>query len=409
MTQVALPLRRVLFLNHNVRGEGTYLRCLGLGRELARRGISVDIACTNPRRGFFRLERESPEKNLRILLLPEFARTPSYLGCALRTLLGCALVGTRGRAYDLVHAFAIALPSTGLPALLGGLLLPGRLFLDWDDLWGGGLGKHLPAPAHRLLKTLERRLPPLVRPAGLTAPSAELREKFIELGFSASSVRLISNGASFPASAPPEKGRCRELLGLPPGGEIVVSMGRMFDSSLELLLEAFALLAARRPSARMLVVGDLCRYGDLGRLTDRAKARWYALGDRVAFTGGKPPEELPLWLGAADLLVLPLMDSPSDRARFPMRFGDYLVSGRPAVVSGAGEVGRLARETGCAAVSAPGSATSLAEKMLEVLADPARADSLAAAALKLAAGKLSWERIAADLLDFYKIRLKAEG
>ncbi len=51
------------------------------------------------------------------------------------------------------------------------------------------------------------------------------------------------------------------------------------------------------------------------------------------------PELLALYSGAVALL-LPLWDDDRSKARFPFKLGDYLMSGRPVVASGVGEVGK---------------------------------------------------------------------
>jgi len=401
------PPGSVLFLNHNVRGEGTYLRCHNLAASLSELGIAVDLVCTNPRRGRLCVEEQRERNNLRVILLPEFNPTPSYAGCALRAFLAAERVARRGRKYDVIHAFAVAIPSTALPAFLAGRTRPGRLFLDWDDLWGGGLGRHLPRTANWLLNRLERGIPAAAKPLGLTTASRSLRQKFLEAGFPEASILWLPNGADRELPAVPPKKVCRDNLGIEAEGEILIAMGRMFDESLALLLEAFALVLRRRPAARLFVVGDLCTYGDLGAIVARARRRWRKLGRRVVFTGGKQDRELALWLGAADLLVLPLCNVASDQARFPMRFGSYLVSGRPTVASAAGEVGRISRETGCALTTEAGNPADLARGCLEVLADPDLAARLAEKARETAATRLNWETLGSNLLDFYLVRRQA--
>ncbi|HPJ71852.1 MAG TPA: glycosyltransferase, partial [bacterium] len=361
--------RRVLFLNHNVVEEGTFLRCQGLARGLAAQGVEVAISCTDSRKGLGPVRERADAPGVRVRLLPEIADTPSYLGCAWRTLLN--LRELRGR-FDVVHAFAVAIPSTGIPALASRLLPGSGLFVDWDDRWGDGLGKHLPGPAHRLVRFLEKEVLRRGRPRGVTVVSPALQEAAAAAGIPPGRIRIIPNGSPCRERSTVKTAAARRELDVWEEGEVLVSMGRMFDESLDLLLNAFALILKKRPRSRLFVVGDLCRYGGLGRLTAAIKARHSSLGDRVVFTGGCRGRTLDAWLAAADVLVLPLMDTDSDRSRFPMRFGDYLASGRPLAVSAVGEIGRLTREHACGETAAPGDPEALASAVERLLIDPRR-------------------------------------
>jgi len=42
--------------------------------------------------------------------------------------------------YDLLYAFTVAQPQIALPAILAKVLRKKKLIIDWDDIWGKGLG-----------------------------------------------------------------------------------------------------------------------------------------------------------------------------------------------------------------------------------------------------------------------------
>jgi teichuronic acid biosynthesis glycosyltransferase TuaH len=54
---------------------------------------------------------------------------------------------------------------------------------------------------------------------------------------------------------------------------------------------------------------------------------------RVHHTGWVPPGDMPAWLAAADIGITPYLDTPFNRASFPVKTLGYLAAGLPAVTS----------------------------------------------------------------------------
>jgi len=55
---------------------------------------------------------------------------------------------------------------------------------------------------------------------------------------------------------------------------------------------------------------------------------------RVYYAGRVPEEEVPAYIAAADVGITPYLDTPFNRASFPLKTLDYLSAGRPAVSTG---------------------------------------------------------------------------
>src|SRR5207247_1029074 len=100
---------------------------------------------------------------------------------------------------------------------------------------------------------------------------------------------------------------------------------------LELAIRAFAEARARVPAARLLLVGPKSR--DVGRLVQQL-----GIGASVHEYGPRPFAEVPTFLGAADVLLLPMSDNLMNRARGPIKLGDYLASGRATLANPVGDL-----------------------------------------------------------------------
>lgn len=139
---------------------------------------------------------------------------------------------------------------------------------------------------------------------------------------------------------------------------------------IDLLLESFALLHARRPDDRLAIIGgvpdDIERY--------RAKAASLGLGDCVDFRGPKSIALLGRLLSEADVLVSPRIKGTNT----PMKVYSYMDSGRPiAATRLLTHTQVLDDHTAQLAAPEPG---PFAEAMLALATDAGRRKDLAAAA-----------------------------
>jgi glycosyltransferase involved in cell wall biosynthesis len=149
----------------------------------------------------------------------------------------------------------------------------------------------------------------------------------------------------------------------------------------DLLIEAAAMVATRRPDARVLVVG-----GEPPQV-EAAQARAAAAGAAavMVFTGQQPAKDIPGFVQAADLLVSPRIRGTNT----PLKIYSYLRSGKPIVAT------NLLTHT---QVLTPDIARlvdpkpePLAEAMLQLIDHPGERARLAGAAAAVAQDKYSRE------------------
>jgi glycosyltransferase involved in cell wall biosynthesis len=176
--------------------------------------------------------------------------------------------------------------------------------------------------------------------------------------------------------------RVRRELGLADTAPLVLYTGT-FEAyqGLDLLFAAARHVIARRPDARFVLAG--------GRPDQVASARAGAARAGVAaaviFAGLRPPEEIPVFLDAADLLVSPR----STGTNTPLKIYQYLRSGRAIVAT------RLLTHTqvldDAVAILTPATPEGFAEGILSGLDDPSMARAVGARARQLAETKYSYE------------------
>jgi glycosyltransferase involved in cell wall biosynthesis len=193
---------------------------------------------------------------------------------------------------------------------------------------------------------------------------------------------VASMGYDEDAFYPRSRSEARARLGLDPVGKYAVFVGNLIErKGIGVLLEAARLTAASSDEITWLVAGG-----------GPEQARWErGAPPSVRFAGPQPPEEIPWWLAAADVAVVPSLREP-----FGVAAVEALACGIPVVAS---ETGGLAALPGDAGILVPpGDATALAKEVSALLGDDARRAELSSKATAAAAPHTA-RRQAALLLD----------
>jgi glycosyltransferase involved in cell wall biosynthesis len=211
----------------------------------------------------------------------------------------------------------------------------------------------------------------------------ELQDTVVDMGAGERSL-LIENVMGGDVDEPPSRSpeEVRAAWGIPPSAVLALYTGT-FETyqGLDLLIDASAIIARRRPEARILVVGGEPAQVEAAR--EHARARGAATV--MIFAGQQPAKEIPGFVQAADLLVSPRVRGTNT----PLKIYSYLRSGRPIVATNllthtqvlTPEIARLV-----AAEAAP-----FAEAMLELMEQPDTRARLAASARVVAQEKYSRE------------------
>jgi len=198
----------------------------------------------------------------------------------------------------------------------------------------------------------------------------------------ADKIHCIHNGVDlsrFRPSPPPE--RLRASLGIPPQTPVVGSVGRFVPyKGYGVLLKAARAVEDVLPGVHWLLVGD----GEQ-RVELEAQCHDLGLNERVHFTGWR--DDVPDMLALCDVFALPSLAE---------HFGRVLIEAmameRPVVATGAGGVPEIVAHDQCGLLVPPGDPRAMAEALLVLLRDPARATRLGHAARQRAEAHFGIER-----------------
>jgi glycosyltransferase involved in cell wall biosynthesis len=275
-----------------------------------------------------------------------------------------------------------------IPAMLGmgqraPLPFATEQYRPWPDNW----------PA---IRPLVRRTARHARCLGLILHSDYAASAYRRAGVAEQKILVAHNGANphLPDTVL-GKDEARGRLGLPLGRPIALYAGRINE---EKGLDQILAMAALRPEILFLLVGSEGQ----GAIETQAEGR-----ANVRIVPWQGPAELPVWLRAADLLLIPPSRAPLDQFKncvLPIKLFSYLAAGRPILAPEAPDTAELLVDGGNALLVPPGEPETAARALDRILGDSKLADRLSAGALA-SARDLTWDRRAERIESFLERRL----
>jgi glycosyltransferase involved in cell wall biosynthesis len=394
----------ILIINHNLRDHGTWHRAWNLARELARRDYQITIWTAAPNH-YYRSSCESLD-GIRIVETPSWAplANPDDGWGPLDIAWRCLKI--LRQPFDLCYAFAHP-PNVGWPSRLA--VLRGKpLLYDWCDWYEGGvfpkraemrqagLMKDEPWFQRRVEKREIAMEHAMIRRAGrITAISRFLVDRCVEHGRSPEDILYLPNGANLDRIQPRDKKECRRLLDLNDhdhSGPYLAYVAN-YHPDQEMMFRAVSLAAAEHPGLKLVKAGPPFAEGLVEKLN---------LEHHVVDLGRVGQEQLPVVLGSADALILPLEDNAHNRARTPYKFTDYLSAGRPVVTCAVGDVVASFAETRDKpiGIASDAGAEALGSAIREIFKPGVDLESMGRSARRHAEEKFGWPKLADELETF---------
>lgn len=297
---------------------------------------------------------------------------------------------------DVVHVFKPKGPG-GLAALWllamgrrGGVIPPLRapVVVDADDYeagWNEVLG--YPALWARFFAWQERTL--LRGADAVTAASRWLGEFAAALGQPLQF--YLPNGIEFSHSHDAMPAHSDAAWTKAKATRYVLLYSRFVEHGPEDVWQVWLRVLAAQPDAQLLVAGQ-GRNGEERRLAQLAAQG--GAGPSVRVLGWLPASARPGLFAAVDAAVLPVQDTPLNRAKSPMRLLDLLAAGVPVAAQRVGEYGELAADSVTGLLAEPGDAAGLAECVVRLSRSPVLRRQVGEAAAARVRAERSWPLLA---------------
>lgn len=219
------------------------------------------------------------------------------------------------------------------------------------------------------------------------AVSESLKQKIIKLGIAESKITVIPNGYDPELFNIADQENCRKKLSIPQDKKILLFIGNLVDiKGINYLIEAMKEITEHEEKILLIIVGE----GD-GKDKFKLLTQKYNLETYIKFAGPQKHTDIPLWLNACDLFVLPSIDEG---------FGIVLIEaaacGKPVVASNVGGIPEASNPIARKLVP-PKDSHILAISILEMLNsnfDPIK--------IVAANGKFKYNIIANNLIALYE-------
>ncbi|MCS6842591.1 MAG: glycosyltransferase [Roseiflexus sp.] len=290
-----------------------------------------------------------------------YAERSVYAWLVLATLIWLRLV--RRQRFDVVYVREV------ICALWLSLLAPrltgARVVYEVHDLESRNPSRAKERWMQPVLHLIDRLT--LTQPVALTSLTATFRDLLASLGLrNPREVTVLPDAYDETIYTPQDRDIARRALGLPHEPTIVYAGLTFAYRGVDLLLDALADV----PGARLVLVG--------GRDQERAalieQAQRLGIGERVTFAGVQPQDRMPLYLAAADVLVIP--DTVTDVTASPLKLFEYMAMERAVVCPDLPALREITGGDGALHVPR-GDRTALAAALRTLLDDPSQRQALA--------------------------------
>lgn len=397
-----VPVRRVAVLSAHTSpleqpgtgdGGGLNVYVLQVGRRLAARGVEVDVFTRRTAPGQPEVIEVSPGLRVRRVTAGPSTHLPKEELTNHLCTFALAMLAQDLPRYDLIHAhywmsgwvarrvaerWEVPFVQTfhTLAALKNATLAPGDV------------------PESPLRLAAERKIARAAdRVVGLTCGEARLLHR--TFGLSGADIAVVPAGVDLDVFGP-SPGPRRTWPDPAADGPVLLFVGRLQPlKGPDVAVRILAEVRAQLPGARLVVVGGTSGSGAgrAGPSELRDLANGLGVADAVEFVSPRPQSELAHLYRAADVVVV-----PSRSETFGLVALEAQACGVPVV---AADVSGLRYVVGAGGVRVGGhDPVDHAAAVLDVLTTPGRADELAAAGVRAAAGA-SWDRTVDRLLGVY--------
>ena len=232
------------------------------------------------------------------------------------------------------------------------------------------------------------------------AVSGEMK-KILEKDFcNASKIMVVPDGTDFvqlESSMKTEVDKLRKDLQLE-GSKVCIFHGDAKpNDGLEVLIDAFALLAEKGYPAKLLILGE-------SRWPSRYVASHpyrHLLEKDVILVDWVPLDMVPHYLALADVGVLPFKDHPNNHMCYSFKLLEYLALGKPVVVTNVRTISKLVRESEVGLIVDFDNPTEIARALTTLFDNGELASRVGERGKRLVESRFRWDKVLKEEVEAY--------
>lgn len=200
-------------------------------------------------------------------------------------------------------------------------------------------------------------------------------------------VTVLPNGYREDLFYPLNQYECRRSLGLPSDKKIILTVGNLEEvKGHKYLIEAMGHVVKTRKGVICYIVGG-------GKLENKLKKQIKSAGllDYIKLVGGRPHDEIPLWMNACDVFVLPSLSEGNPTVMF-----ECLGCGKPFVGTKVGGIPEIITSNDYGLLVEPENSQDLVEKI-----DLALNNEWSSKMINEYSAIFTWSKISRDICNIY--------
>lgn len=232
---------------------------------------------------------------------------------------------------------------------------------------------------------------------GIVAVTEGLARTLIdEYGVTAPKVHVVHNGANTDLFRPLDRMECIEKLGLDAGLRYICFSGNLAPwQGVEYLISAMPQLTEEFDDLRVLIVGDGVQRESLER-----QAGELGVGDVVQFCGFRPYDEVPLFMGAAEVCVAPFrgIERNIKHGVSPIKLYEYMSCARPFVTTSVWNLNEGIAENEVCVLVEPDRPDELTGAVAGLLRNREKAKEMGERGRVIAEREYSWNAVASRIV-----------
>jgi glycosyltransferase involved in cell wall biosynthesis len=212
--------------------------------------------------------------------------------------------------------------------------------------------------------------------------------KLLSLGVPQSKIHIIPNGYDKKLFKPIPLGEARKGLGLPTSKKVILTVGSLVDvKGHAYLIHAMQTVLRKQSNVVLVIIGS----GPSEKVLKK-QAKNLGLNDNVLFTEMKKHEEIPIWMNACDLFVLPSLNEG-----FPTVIPEALACGKPIVATNVGGIPEIITKQDVGILVNPRSPRELSSAILDALEKKWNSKAILSYA-----NRYSWDTLVIRIISLYE-------
>ena len=216
-----------------------------------------------------------------------------------------------------------------------------------------------------------------------------------EYNVSENKIEVLENGANVDLFRPMERNRVISKLRISEQFRYVCFVGNFATwQGLEYLIKSVPHVLKECPDARFLLVGD-------GDLKERLESMVKDIGvsDKVIFTGMVPYQDVPYYINASDVCVVPKL--PLKSGYSPLKLCEYLACEKPVIASRLNGF-EILEEHQMGLLVPPEDEVALAQAIVRMLKDYSLREEMGKNGRQYVVKYRSWENVARKTLQVFE-------